>query len=61
LLEGFSTASDSDQIIQSSRKPPLASDKIRGYPNGYIGRSRDEHDSRGKVRYLTEAGVRMSA
>jgi hypothetical protein len=43
LLEGSSTASDSDHLIQSSRKPPLASDKIRGYPNGHIGRSSDEH------------------
>jgi hypothetical protein len=36
LLEGSSTPSDNDQIIQSSRKPLLASDKIRGYPNGGI-------------------------
>jgi len=42
-------------------KPALTIGRKLITMNGGCGRSRDEHDRRGKVRYLSEEAVRMSA
>jgi len=41
-------------------KAAIRNEQFSHESDGRLGRWRDEHDRRGKVRYLSEADVRMS-
>jgi hypothetical protein len=67
-LKGCATASrfsilecrrwgESARIIRSSRKPPLAGDKIRGNPNGGLGRTSAGVDYGANGRCTSQAAV----